>query len=70
MDRLPDQVVVADVVAGLEPEDWQRLSCGDGAQGERLYDWAYVPLRPSLVDGWVHALVVRRSISTPDEVAS
>ena len=65
----PDQVVVADVAAGLEPEDWQRLSCGDGAQGERLYDWAYVPLRPAMADGWVHALVVRRSISDPDELA-
>jgi SRSO17 transposase len=65
----PDQVVVADVAAGLEPEDWQRLSCGDGAQGQRLYDWAYVPLRLAMADGWVHALVVRRSISDPDELA-
>jgi SRSO17 transposase len=65
----PDQVVVADVAAALDPEDWQRLSCGDGAQGERLYDWASVPLRPALEDGWLHALVVRRSISDPDEVA-
>jgi len=65
----PDQVVVADVAAGLEPEDWQRLSCGDGAQGKRLYDWAHVPLRPAMADGWVHALVVRRSISDPDELA-
>lgn len=65
----PDQVVVADVAVGLAPEDWQRLSCGAGAQGDRLYDWAYVPLRPALADGWVHALVVRRSISDPDELA-
>jgi SRSO17 transposase len=68
-DGPPAQVVVADVAAGLEPEDWQRLSCGDGAQGKRLYDWAYVPLRPAMTDGWVHALVVRRSISDPDELA-
>jgi SRSO17 transposase len=65
----PGQVAVADVAAALEPAAWQRLSCGDGAQGERLYDWAYVPLRPALVDGWVHALVVRRSLTGPDEVA-
>src|SRR3954468_4872356 len=65
----PGQVAVADVAAVLEPDRWQRLSCGDGAQGERLYDWAYVPLRPALADGWVHALVVRRSISDPDELA-
>ena len=65
----PDQVVVAAVAADLEPADWQRLSCGDGAQGQRLYDWAYVPLRPAMADGWLHALVVRRSISDPDELA-
>jgi SRSO17 transposase len=65
----PGQVVVADVAAVLEPNEWQRLSCGDGAQGERLYDWAYVPLRPALEDGWVHALVVRRSLTDPDELA-
>jgi len=65
----PGQVAVADVAAVLEPDEWQRLSCGDGAQGDRLYDWAYVPLRPALVDGWVHALVIRRSIADPDELA-
>ena len=68
-DGPPGHVVVADVAAVLEPEQWQRLSCGDGAQGERLYEWAYVPLRPALEDGWLHARVIRRSIADPDEVA-
>jgi SRSO17 transposase len=65
----PGQVAVSAVAAALEPGDWQRLSCGDGAQGERLYDWAHVPLRPALRDGWVHALVVRRDRTDPDELA-
>jgi SRSO17 transposase len=65
----PGQVAVADVAAVLEPDRWQRLSCGDGAQGERLYAWARVPVRPALRDGWVHAVVIRRSISDPDELA-
>lgn len=65
----PHQVAVAAIAAALDPQQWQRLSCGDGTQGERLYDWAYVPLRPALADGWVHALVIRRSISDPGEVA-
>jgi SRSO17 transposase len=65
----PGQVMVADVADGLEPDAWQRLSCGEGAQGERLYDWAYVPLRPGLRRGWVHALVVRRDLSDPGERA-
>ncbi len=65
----PGQVVVADIAAVLEPDQWQRLSCGEGAQGERFYAWARVPVRPALRDGWVHAVVIRRSISDPDELA-
>src|SRR5215213_5974969 len=65
----PGQVAVADVAAVLEPDAWRRLSCGDGAQGDRLYAWGSVPLCPALVDGWVHALVLRRSIPDPDELA-
>jgi SRSO17 transposase len=65
----PGQVAAAEVAAALEPEDWKRLSCGEGAQGERIYDWACVPLRPALRDGWVHALLVRRHPAEPDEVA-
>jgi SRSO17 transposase len=65
----PGQVMVADVADDLEPDVWQCLSCGAGAQGERLYDWAYVPLRPGLQRGWLHALVVRRDLSDPTERA-
>ena len=65
----PGQAAVADIAAVLEPDRWQRLSCGDGAQGERLYDWARVPVRPALHAGWAHAVVIRRSISDPDELA-
>src|SRR5215210_5827685 len=65
----PGQVMVADVADGLEPDAWQRLSRGEGAQGERLYDWAYVPLRPGLQRGWVHALVIRRDLADPAERA-
>ena len=65
----PGQVAVADIAAVLQADQWQRLSCGDGAQGERLYDWACVPLRPGLQRGWVHALVIRRDLSDPDALA-
>jgi SRSO17 transposase len=65
----PGQVTVAAIAAAMAPGDWRRLSCGDGAQGERLYDWAYVPVRPALRDGWLHAVVIRRDLSDPDEVA-
>lgn len=65
----PGQMAVADLAAVLEPGDWQRLSCGDGAQGERLSDWAYIPVRPALRAGWLHAVVIRRDLSNPDDVA-
>jgi SRSO17 transposase len=65
----PGQVTVAAVAAATAPEAWRRLSCGDGAQGQRLYDWAYVPLRPALRPGWVHAVLIRRHPREADEVA-
>ena len=65
----PGQVSVAEVAAAVPADGWQRLSCGEGAQGPRLYDWAYVPLRPALRDGWVHAVLVRRHPVRTDELA-
>jgi SRSO17 transposase len=65
----PGQVAASEVAMALEPDAWQRLSCGEGVQGERVYDWACVPLRPALRDGWVHALLIRRHPTDPDEVA-
>jgi len=60
----------ADDLAAAQPATaWQRLSCGVGVQGERDYDWLYLALRPALRDGWVHGLLLRRSLSTPDELA-
>ncbi len=53
---------------------WQRLSCGDGAKGSRVYDWAAAKLPANVVFGpdppshhrWVLA---RRSLSDPGEIA-
>lgn len=65
----PPQVAVADLAAAMPAGAWQRLSCGEGAQGPRLYDWAFVPPRPALRDGWVHALLARRHPDRSAEVA-
>ena len=65
----PGQISVAEVAAAIPADAWQRLSCGEGAQGPRFYDWAYLPLRPALRDGWVHALLVRRHPLRPDDLA-
>lgn len=66
---VPGQVRVAEVAAAVPADAWQRLSCGDGAQGPREYDWVLVPLRPALRAGWVHALLVRRHPKQTDELA-
>lgn len=62
----------ADVLAqGFSETDWHRLSAGNGAKGPRLYDWAAMPLpRWGQDPHWQHALLVRRSLSNPDDVAS
>jgi len=65
----PGKHAVADLVAAISEEDWQRLSCGAGAQGPRLYDWAYLPLRPALGEGWVHGLLVRRHLVRTTELS-
>jgi SRSO17 transposase len=65
----PGQVAAAALGAAVPAGAWARLSCGEGAQGPRRYDWAYLPLRPALRDGWVHAVLVRRHPVRPAEVA-
>jgi len=58
------------LVERLTEADWQRLSAGDGAKGPRLYDWAALTLprwRQDLT--WIHALLVRRSLSDPSAIA-
>jgi SRSO17 transposase len=57
------------LVAKLRPGAWVRMSCGDGAHGPRLYDWASIPVRRVFGTdrrGWV---LTRRSISDPTEIA-
>jgi SRSO17 transposase len=49
---------------------WQRCSAGAGSQGPRLYDWAYLPVRPAVQDpAWLHAVLVRRHPERTDELA-
>jgi SRSO17 transposase len=66
---MPAQVAVSGLAARVPAEGWQRYSCSEGVQGPRLYDWAYLPLRPALRTGWGHALLVRRHLVRTEEVA-
>ena len=40
------------IAQGLKGKAWKRLSAGDGAKGERLYDWARLAKVPSGAAGW------------------
>jgi SRSO17 transposase len=56
----------------VKPHCWERRSCGEGAKGQRFYDWACLAVRVKDEDpapGFAHTLLIRRSISDPSEVA-
>ncbi|MBV9208011.1 MAG: IS701 family transposase [Actinobacteria bacterium] len=57
----------ADVLAVHAPQQaWKRRSCGDGAKGPRLFDWAAASLpgdQDSAPPGWSRYLLVRRSLT-------
>jgi SRSO17 transposase len=57
----------ADVLAAQAPDDaWKRRSCGDGAKGPRLFDWAVASLpvyEDTTPPGWSRWLLVRRSLT-------
>jgi SRSO17 transposase len=53
----------------LPAEGWTRLSAGDGSQGPRWYDWAWIPLAGDCPPGWGRWLLARRSLSDPTKVA-
>ncbi|HEX9414053.1 MAG TPA: IS701 family transposase, partial [Ktedonobacterales bacterium] len=58
------------VVASWPAEAWQRLSAGEGSQGPRWYDWAWMPMSWRFAPtGMAHWLLARRSVSKPDEIA-
>lgn len=67
----PDRVDarVDELIAALPASAWQRRSCGDGAHGPRIYDWARVAIRPIHAPDRGHWVLARRSITDPSEIA-
>lgn len=58
----------AGLVAGMLPEEaWTPLSAGEGSQGSRLYEWAWleVPQEPDSRGEKRSWLLIRRSLSQP-----
>src|SRR5215472_18552750 len=62
----------ADALAAAAPaQAWKRLSAGDGAKGPRLSDWAMatLPIGREPAEGFHRWLLIRRSITDPEELA-
>jgi SRSO17 transposase len=56
----------ADVLAAHAPDQaWKRRSCGNGAKGPRVYDWAAATLPEDGTEppGWSRSLLARRSLT-------
>lgn len=58
------------IASSLNPQQWQRLSCGQGSKGERLYDWARIEVNCDNEQGFKRWLLFRRNIERPDDPRS
>jgi SRSO17 transposase len=63
------QVRVEAVLAEVPEDGWQRVEVGAGSKGPRLYDWACARLPYWTPEGWAQWLLIRRSVTKPEEVA-
>ncbi|MGS2641786.1 IS701 family transposase [Streptosporangium sp. LJ11] len=63
------KVRVHRLVAELPEAAWQRLSCGDGVRGPRVFAWAAVEIRPLRDPQYGYWLLARRSVSDPADIA-
>jgi SRSO17 transposase len=60
----------AHLAAEADEHAWQRLSAGTGSKGPRYYDWLAITLPRFMQEpDWQHALLVRRSLSHPEELS-
>jgi SRSO17 transposase len=56
------------ILTALPEDGWTRLSAGDGTKGPRWYDWRWLPLAEPQEPNWRRWLLVRRSVSAPQEL--
>ncbi len=54
----------------LSDEQWQRLSCGDGTKGERIYDWARIAVNCNNKHQMKRWILLRRNIEKPHDPLS
>jgi SRSO17 transposase len=63
------QVRVKALLAEVPAGAWHRISCGDGAKGPRVSDWALLRTNSPEPREYARWLLLRRSVSDPAEVA-
>ena len=68
-DPGPWELPAADIASASNADAWIALSAGDGAKGPRRSDWTRVAIRPLREPGWEHWLLVRRSLTDPQDLA-
>ncbi|GAA1073732.1 hypothetical protein GCM10009665_79370 [Kitasatospora nipponensis] len=58
-----------DLGADLPRQKWKRRSCGEGAHGLRICDWARTEVRPWRRPDRKHWVLARRSTTDPTKIA-
>ncbi|BBI17256.1 IS701 family transposase [Neochlamydia sp. S13] len=64
-----DRSPVSHFLAKIKPKDWQSLSAGKGAKGERYYHWYRLEVNSDSPEGWTRWLLLRRNMKDPRDVA-
>lgn len=61
---------VKDLLSRIPEEGWQTISCGAGSKGAREFAWAWQEVNQGHGDAWKAWLLVRRSLSDPQEMTA
>nr|NGY95788.1 hypothetical protein [Neochlamydia sp. AcF84] len=64
-----DRSPASHFLAETKPKDWQSLSAGKGAKGERYYHWYRLEVNSDSPEGWTRWLLLRRNMKDPRDVA-
>ncbi|KIC76544.1 hypothetical protein DB41_FQ00040 [Neochlamydia sp. TUME1] len=64
-----DRSPVSRFLAEIKPNDWQSLSAGKGAKGERYYHWYRLEINSASPEGWHVGFCLRRNVKDSRDVA-
>lgn len=63
------QVRVRSLLDQVPEDGWARISCGAGAKGPRVYDWALFRTPCPEPETYARWVLIRRSVTDPEDVA-